>query len=149
MPILSAIPDQAGTYVLLIRIIDRLETHVGRLGVVQFAPGLYVYVGSAHGPGGLRARIGRHNRKDKTVHWHIDAVTAAAPVIEVWWYASPQRLECRWAKTFASNPAVTAPVPGFGASDCACQTHLFLVPGVEVRSIWEALGRPARVSFES
>lgn len=33
---------------------------VGRLGGLQLQPGFYVYIGSAHGPGGLRARLAHH-----------------------------------------------------------------------------------------
>ena len=44
----------------------------------MLAPGCYVYAGSARGPGGIRARVRRHLRPDKTPHWHIDQVTAYA-----------------------------------------------------------------------
>ena len=38
---------------------------VGRLGTLDVHPGTYVYVGSAFGPGGLRARTNRHASANK------------------------------------------------------------------------------------
>lgn len=49
-----------GTYVLVIRLREPQEISVGRLGVFPFHHGYYVYIGSAFGPGGLKARIRRH-----------------------------------------------------------------------------------------
>ena len=54
-----------------------------RFGKLTLAAGQYAYVGSAHGPGGLRARVGRHLRAEKPLHWHIDYLTAALPVMHV------------------------------------------------------------------
>ncbi len=113
-----------GTYALLIHIAAPLSVLVGRLGTVALAAGWYVYVGSAHGPGGLRARVGRHLRPTRVRHWHIDALTGAAPVTAVWAVVSPQRLECVWAATLRALPGARLPVAGFGASDCACPAHL-------------------------
>lgn len=133
-----------GTYILLVRLDAPLRLVVGRLGRVDFPGGLYAYVGSAHGPGGLRARIGRHLRRDKPVHWHIDALTAHAPVVAVWRRASPERLECAWARTLAALPGVTVPVLGFGSSDCRCSSHLFVLPQDVEQRAWEALDQPDR-----
>ena len=61
-----------GTYVLVQRFSKRLEISVGKLGVLEAQPGFYVYVGSALGPGGLAARVGRHCRREKILRWHVD-----------------------------------------------------------------------------
>jgi Uri superfamily endonuclease len=135
-------PNTPGTYVLFVQVNEPVTLSVGRLGTVNFTVGLYAYVGSAHGPGGVRARVGRHLRADKTRHWHIDALTAAAPIIAVWYTASPARLECKWAAACATLPGVTVPVPGFGSSDCTCRAHLFQVTDAAVQPAWEALNRP-------
>jgi len=45
---------------------------VGKLGVLPLQPGFYVYVGSAHGPSGLRARLAHHLGPGSRRHWHID-----------------------------------------------------------------------------
>jgi Uri superfamily endonuclease len=55
-----------------------VRIRVGSLGTFTFAPGFYLYIGSARGPGGLRARIERHLRKDKVKRWHIDYLTASS-----------------------------------------------------------------------
>ncbi len=136
------LPAAAGTYVVWLRVAGPLRLAVGRLGVQPFAPGLYAYVGSAHGPGGLNARLRRHLRADKPRHWHIDALTAAVRVVALWYAESPECLECHWAGTFVQVADVELPVAGFGASDCACVTHLFVVPPARLRTVWEALDRP-------
>jgi Uri superfamily endonuclease len=115
-------PPAAGTYVLIVRVDQPLRLEVGRLGTITLSGGHYAYVGSAHGPGGLRARLNRHLRADKPLHWHIDYLTAAAPVIAIWLRASLERLECTWAQALIARG--TVPVPRFGSSDCACPAHL-------------------------
>lgn len=118
------LPNQPGTYILAIPVDAALTITPGKLGTVTLPPATYLYVGSAHGPGGLRARVGRHLRSDKRLHWHIDALTTAATVTEVWYRVSPDRLECKWASELLARPGASIPVPGFGASDCGCVSHL-------------------------
>ena len=111
----------------MFRLLQPHTLTVGRLGAFEFSPGSYVYVGSALGPGGLRARVARHLRAEKRPHWHVDALTAIAPVSEVWWAISPDRMECEWARALANLPGVTIPIPRFGASDCRCPGHLLAI----------------------
>ena len=132
-------PALRGTYALLLRLGSPLRVQVGRLGRFELAAGHYLYVGSAHGAGGLRARVGRHLRTEKKPHWHIDALTARVPVIAVAWSVSPQRLECIWAARVAALEGVRVPIAGFGASDCACRAHLFSVPREHIEAVWRAL----------
>ena len=136
------LPSTGGTYILLIPLAAPLTVQVGRLGRIDFAAGLYAYIGSAQGPGGLRARVGRHLRHDKPLRWHIDYLTTAAPAAEVWFDVSPARLECVWAQAFAALPGVRLPVPGFGASDCACSTHLLAFSSELRPTVYLALDRP-------
>jgi Uri superfamily endonuclease len=137
------LPDRPGTYVLWVQLAERLTVQVGKLGTITLPDGIYAYVGSARGPGGLRARLQRHLRPDKPIHWHIDAVTVLVPVMVIWFEPSPERLECGWARTLAALPDVAIPLPGFGSSDCRCRSHFFAVPAGSMRQAWEALGRPA------
>ena len=98
-------------------------------------PGLYLYAGSAWGPGGIRARVGRHLRHPKSRVWHIDRLTEAAPVDDV--IAFPGARECaivaalpgaRECAIVAALPGARVPVPRFGASDCRrCESHLLAV----------------------
>lgn len=122
------LPPTPGTYALLIDVGEPITIQIGRPGRFTLQPGHYLYVGSALGPGGLRARVGRHLRQHKRPHWHIDALTAAAPVTAIWAVESTTRLECTWANALRDLPGVSAPVPGFGASDCGCEAHLLRVP---------------------
>ncbi len=115
-------PSVPGTYVLIVHVDQLLALAVGRLGTHTLPGGYYAYVGSAHGPGGLRARLLRHLRAEKPRHWHIDYLTAAAPVTAIWLRESPQRLECAWAREIIARG--TVPVPRFGSSDCSCPAHL-------------------------
>ena len=115
-------PPAPGTYVLIVRVDHPLMLAIGRLGTFTFSPGYYAYVGSAHGPGGLRARLRRHVHADKPLHWHIDYLTAETPVTTIWLRESPQRLECVWAREIIARG--TVPVPRFGSSDCSCPAHL-------------------------
>lgn len=141
----APLPSTAGTYLLILRLEAPTWFSVGRLGEIRLGAGLYAYVGSARGPGGLRARIRRHLRPDKRPHWHIDALTAHTPVVAVWWVEAHERLECTWAQTLAALPQVGVPMAGFGASDCACRSHLFNVPAAQLDAVWEALGQPLRL----
>lgn len=136
------VPAVPSTYVLWLQIAEPVSVQVGKLGTITIPRGTYAYVGSAHGPGGLRARLRRHLRPDKPIHWHIDAVTVLVLVNAIWYEPSPERLECLWARTLGTLPGVTAPFPGFGSSDCRCKSHLFLVPAASMRQVWEALGQP-------
>ncbi|GAB4572644.1 MAG: GIY-YIG nuclease family protein [Anaerolineae bacterium] len=123
----DALPALPGTYALLLHARAAQTVQVGRLGVFTLGPGWLVYVGSAQGPGGLRARVGRHCRAAKAHHWHIDYVTAVVPVQAVWAVVSTERLECRWAAALSALPGAGRPIAGFGASDCGCRGHLVAV----------------------
>ena len=45
---------------------------MGALGRIELQAGTWLYVGSARGPGGLAARVGRHWRDGVPKHWHMD-----------------------------------------------------------------------------
>jgi len=114
---------QPGTYVLEMYLPDTLVLQVGKLASIKFQSGFYTYVGSAHGNGGLAARLTRHLKLQKKCRWHIDYLTCCTPVREIWYATYPGRLECQWA-TRLSNLA-TAVIQNFGSSDCHCDAHLF------------------------
>jgi Uri superfamily endonuclease len=78
----SSIPGEPGYYALFIRVGKQLAIKVKSGRVFRLKPGIYVYIGSARGPGGLRARIERHLRRNKKKHWHIDYLTTN-PDVEV------------------------------------------------------------------
>lgn len=113
-----------GTYALLLRASSAQSVEVGALGEMSVRPGWYVYVGSAFGAGGLRARVERHARGDGAQHWHVDYLRAVTTLEAVWYTHDEQRRECTWAVCLADRVGARVPVAGFGASDCDCDAHL-------------------------
>ncbi len=121
------IPREPGAYLLLIELAAPLVLDIASLGAATLAPGRYAYGGSAYGPGGLKARIGRHLRRDKAQRWHVDRLTAAGRVIGV--RALPGAQECALVCQLLALPGTSVPLPGFGSSDCrSCPAHLVLLP---------------------
>jgi HEAT repeat protein/Uri superfamily endonuclease len=119
--------DVAGTYVLVLRLDTSQTIVIGRLGAIEFPEGWYLYVGSAHGPGGLAARLARHRRRlggSKRSHWHVDYLREHTTWHGAWVCVSEIRLECEWAAGLRSLPGAATVAPGFGASDCGCTAHL-------------------------
>jgi Uri superfamily endonuclease len=143
----AMLPDRAGTYALILKLPHAAAITVGRLGRFQFPRGWYVYVGSAHGPGGLAARVSRHLRSSKPVHWHVDYLWTDARPVEVWYTVGSQKRECAWACALVGLGGASIPAPRFGASDCRCPTHLIHFAALpDVTSFARAVGE--RVSSE-
>ncbi|MBN1580584.1 MAG: GIY-YIG nuclease family protein [Anaerolineae bacterium] len=117
-----------GTYCLVVRLDQFAQIRVGALGTFDFLCGWYIYVGSAMGPGGLRARLARHSRSDKRLHWHIDYLLAEGTLEATWQMASSEKHECVWAKAVIGLPGARIPALGFGSSDCRCPSHLVYLP---------------------
>ena len=121
-------PVAKGTYLLLIRLQACTEIAVGRLGTFVFTGGWYIYAGSALGPGGLPARLARHRRSSKRLHWHVDYLLAISTLEASWQIEASARLECAWAETVRQLSGAQVFVPGFGSSDCRCPAHLVYCP---------------------
>lgn len=124
----------SGTYALLLRAHDQKAIEVGTLGEMEVQPGVYVYVGSAFGAGGLRARVERHVRGDGALHWHVDYLRAVTILERVWYTYDSNRRECTWAQVIGALSGATEPCRGFGGSDCNCSTHLFRFKNAPLRS---------------
>jgi Uri superfamily endonuclease len=114
-----------GTYILLLRVPEPSTVPIGRLGSLFFDRGRYAYVGSAFGPGGLAARLGRYATGPKRRHWHIDHLLTRALVTGALVSTRDSRMECRWAASLSQHAENT--VPGFGSTDCTCPGHLFFL----------------------
>ncbi len=119
----SVLPPEPGSYALVLNCPRTCAVTVGRLGRCRFPGGYYVYVGSALGPGGLRARILHHLVVVPKPWWHLDYLRAHMIVVEVWYRISRMRREDRWASVL--QKAADGSLAGFGASDCRCPSHLF------------------------
>ncbi len=110
-----------GIYILLIKLSGEQTITVGSLKPIHFPPGYYAYVGSALG--GVEARVSRHLKIDKKLHWHIDYLLQKARVDDIIICETRDRAECTIAKALDSHFDC---IPGFGSSDCKCHSHLFL-----------------------
>lgn len=113
--------DDRGAYLLLLHLSEPQRMQIGRLGTFDLAAGWYIYVGSAMA--GLDARLQRHMRQRKRMHWHIDHLRRAADDVVPLPIRSSQRQECELAADVAGMYPVA--IPRFGASDCSCPGHLF------------------------
>ncbi|MBI4319005.1 MAG: GIY-YIG nuclease family protein [Chloroflexi bacterium] len=115
-----------GSYVLLLQAEVEAEVVVGKLGTLRFPAGYYAYCGSALK--GLSARLARHARKEKKLHWHIDYLLPRLHLLDVWALDSPDRLECLFCRALLNLPGAMIPARGFGSSDCRCPAHLVHFP---------------------
>jgi len=110
-----------GSYLLILRLRNKEGINIGSLGKVRFKEGFYIYIGSAMA--NLTKRMERHRHLRKKHHWHIDELRAAAEFHAVLAIRSSTRLECEIAEATAGMAEWK--IPGFGCTDCSCETHLF------------------------
>jgi sugar fermentation stimulation protein A len=114
-----------GSYLLILNLNENRLINVGRLGKVHFRKGYYIYVGSAMA--NLSKRMERHRHLRKRHHWHIDELRATAEFHSVLAIRSRDRLECEIANTLSKITEWS--IPGFGSTDCSCESHLFGMSG--------------------
>jgi sugar fermentation stimulation protein A len=115
-----------GSYLLLLRLDEASMIAVGKLGTFAFAPGWYVYAGSALG--GLDQRLAHHLNPSGARRWHLDYLRDVAVVCDVCRFPGQVRRECDLARAVRSLDGAAIPVPRFGASDCRCAAHLVYFP---------------------
>lgn len=140
-----------GTYLLLLRMNNPHQIEIGKLGCFNFPAGNYIYLGSAFGPGGIYARINRHRKLQKPLHWHIDYLRSKCVITAVIIWNQEHglagtsipilRFECLWSKTLLSIPRALIPVSGFGSSDCqsGCPSHLLYFRKISLDEIKQNL----------
>jgi len=135
-----------GTYMLLFQLPIRTDLEIGRRGNMHFEPGLYCYVGSALGPGGLVARLRHHAFSNVRKHWHVDYFKTRAQLVGALIHGHNRKLECSWAAWLSESAGKC--VPGFGASDCGCSGHLFVLDvGFRLRPFIEQARRNLKALF--
>ncbi len=118
-------PSTPGAYLLQIVLTEPVLVRMAGNLRAELSPGRYFYCGSANGPGGLKARLARHMRRGKTVHWHIDQLTERGATTGAWIVRNGR--ECDLVAMLAPLPM---PIAGFGSSDCVrCRSHLLYSPG--------------------
>lgn len=118
---MSSARMDSGVYIAVFYMPVGRTIQIGRLGKYHFHQGIYFYTGSAQR--NLSARLERHNRKKKTLRWHIDYLSIKAEILGAITIPGPRELECKLAMKLRSMFELT--MPGFGASDCRCGGHLF------------------------
>ena len=122
-----SLPAAGGAYALVIATHRAVTITLAGRKPAEFPEARYLYVGSANGPGGIRARVGRHLKGAKSILWHVDRLTNAFGVATV--IALPGGRECALMEEVRSWDGVTVPAPGFGSTDChTCAAHLVRLP---------------------
>lgn len=126
-PSISALPREKGIYALIVGVSRAFPVSIGRLGKRFVAGGYWVYVGSARGPGGLRARVDRHLSAEKNRRWHVDYIllSDSTRVSAVVYSTEEGARECELVKLLLAD-GLEAPIRNFGSSDCKerCPAHL-------------------------
>ena len=120
-PILERNATDRGGYILILELEQPTRLAIGKLGELDFEAGYYCYVGSAMK--NLKARMDRHRRRRKNLHWHVDYLREASRFISCLPVRSAESVECDLAR--AMDGMADGRIPGFGCSDCFCPTHLF------------------------
>lgn len=116
--------NKKGIYCIVFRN-NRAEIETGSLGNIVFECGWHIYVGSALGNAGYK-RVERHRRladsKDKKPKWHVDylLINYFFSLEYIVFLETTDRLECSLARALGG-----VSIPGFGSSDCRCDSHLF------------------------
>jgi sugar fermentation stimulation protein A len=110
-----------GSYITILKLTRDESIPVGSLGTVRFKRGYYLYAGSAMK--NLSHRIARHQRRRKNLFWHIDYLRQRAAHCVSLPVRTGADLECQIAR--ALDGISQWKIPGFGASDCRCDSHLF------------------------
>ena len=151
---LFEIPESPGVYILHLSLRNPNTLRVGKLGEFRFKPGEYLYVGSAQGPGGLKARLGRHLLGNGRRHWHIDWLRPVIFVKGYFYLETIEPSECAWSQFLIQDLEASIPAPGFGASDCrskgnSCMAHLVrLDQSIDVNEIRSALSKNKESQIE-
>ena len=123
-----------GSYILLIRLPEEQIITIGSRKAIYFPRSYYAYVGSAMGR--LKPRLSYHLRGNKKPHWHIDYLLAKASIADIILCEAEERIECTIAQALKG---LFDSIPGFGASDCKCNSHLFFASGEMKSTIMSTL----------
>lgn len=111
----------AGDYAFVLHLAEMKDIAIGAKGIMHFPAGYYVYTGSAKK--NLVARLARHQRKRKKMHWHIDYLRQQADVIAAIPIRTQDDLEHDLAH--AVDAIAGWHIDAFGCTDCDCPSHLF------------------------
>ncbi len=113
--------EDKGSYIVILYLKEDIRLSFGNFDDVMFRKGYYLYSGSAMN--NLTKRIERHRRKRKKMFWHIDYLRQKAEFCTALPIRAATSIECSIANTLKGIADWS--IPGFGSSDCSCETHLF------------------------
>jgi Uri superfamily endonuclease len=119
------IERRPGTYVVVLQTAVPVQVRIGALGMLELRNGVYLYVGSAFGPGGVAARCAHHLRIAARPRWHLDYLRPHCCIRGFWVAYDVPCLEHVWAVALGLLPGAGLPLPRFGAGDCRCPAHLY------------------------
>ncbi len=125
--------SQGNVYALFLLLPKEKTLCIGALGEYTFFSGLYIYCGSAQK--NLKARLGRHKQREKSLRWHVDYLSVHCTYVGELVKRGPKKGECALADAFGDLPYASFPIPRFGSSDCSCFSHLVYLP-------WKVLALP-------
>ncbi len=128
------VDEDRGVYLLVVERREGSDREIGAIGRIHFPAGYYVYIGSARR--GLKARVERHKRRRKKVHWHIDYLTVDADRVGAFPIYTGNDLECSLAERLHAVAVESGgkAILGFGSSDCRCESHLMHLPSNPMRN---------------
>ncbi|MEM1939306.1 MAG: GIY-YIG nuclease family protein [Acidilobaceae archaeon] len=121
------IANVKGIYMLIFELSCTTSIAIGSLGVRHLDTGLYIYIGSGRGPGGIRSRVLRHLMKSKRLWWHIDYVSThkCFKAKSLVYAETTLDLESELASRLIGYEYMRPYIEGFGSTDKESITHLF------------------------
>lgn len=137
------LPREPGVYVILILVGEKtgIVTRGGRR--FSIPQGVYLYIGSAMGGGGVRGRVMRHIRRTGSPFWHIDYLLRqpSTKISGVLYKVHSDRRDHEAGLALALEKIFPG-VPGFGCSDKPDDySHLYLCGYSEhecLEGVWSA-----------
>ena len=73
----ECLPLEKGIYLHFFLVDNNITINIRNTRII-ITTGIYAYVGSSMGSGGIKARVVRHLRRRKKVYWHIDRITTSS-----------------------------------------------------------------------
>ena len=122
--VLERFKSDRGNYLIVGELKKDRKILVGKLGIINFKKGYYIYVGRAME--NLTKRIGRHLRKNKKKRWHIDYLVDYLEDLKAIPIRSERNFECEISQDL--EKINFSSIKKFGSSDCLCESHLYYSP---------------------
>jgi len=134
----SLISSRIGNYILFINVENDITIHTRRR-IFHVGRGLYIYIGSAGGKGGLKARLNRYLYGRRRNFWHIDYLLSSPGVrlvmVKCVYNDNPRYYESVISRRL--NEALEF-LPNFGSSDSRGDlSHLFKCRNIDPVSCLE------------